>query len=197
MPNKPATSTAAGKNKRNMPTFLVNGSHPGALKLTSSQPGLSVRAMRNRQSIRQHHPWLCASDTSTPATCLRPPLLPLHRIEPRTDARHHAVVARQHLDRPAQAAFGVGEPHLARFLALLGTEPHALMAPDAGTFLAFGGLPCRRVDIARAPTVFDHETRRVPGIERGDEVPAMAAERDRDTAVFAGGEIVALADIVE
>src|SRR6266436_8992631 len=109
---------------------------------------------------------------------LRPPLLPLHRVEPWTNPGHHVVVAGQHLDRAPQAAFRIGEPHLPRLLAQLGGEPHAVMAPDAGTFPTFRGLPGRRLDVARAPAVLDHETRRVPGIERGHEVPAVAAQRE-------------------
>src|SRR5580704_6565459 len=71
------------------------------------------------------------------------------------------------------------------------------MAPETRSLLALGGLPCLKVDLAGTPAIFDHESRRIPGVERGDEVPAMPAERDGEAAVLGAGEIIALTDVVE
>src|SRR5215468_4351624 len=116
--------------------------------------------------------------------CSRPPLLLLHVVEPGADARHHLVVSRQHLDRAAQPALGIGEPHGARFGALFGREPGAVVAPDAGALLALGGLPIAGVDVAGAPAILGHEPGRVPGVERGDEIAAMAPQRHGEAALF-------------
>src|SRR6516165_11095969 len=71
------------------------------------------------------------------------------------------------------------------------------MAPQARSLLALGGLPSLNVDLAGAPSMLDHEARRVPGVERGDEVPAMPTEGDGKAAVLGAGQIIALADVVE
>ena len=121
----------------------------------------------------------------------------LHAVPPWTDARHHLVVAVHHLDRPAIAAFGILQPQRAGLGLVLGRQPSAVVAPHAGTFLALIGLPGLDVDRTRAPAVFDHERRRRPAIERGDEVAGVPAERGRDSPRFAQRNIVALSDIVE
>src|ERR1700724_235590 len=82
---------------------------------------------------------------------LRALLLLFHSIEPRANPGHDVVVPLQHLDGPAQPALRIGEPHLARFLAQLGRQPHAVMAPDAGALQALRGLPRPRVDVSCTP----------------------------------------------
>src|SRR5712691_326426 len=121
----------------------------------------------------------------------------LHVVPPGTDAGHAVVVALDHLHRLALAVLGRLDAEQARFLFLFRRHPAALVAPQARTELALERLPGVVVDQLPAPAVFHQEAGRIPGVERGDVVAGMAAERDADTLGIAAREIVALADVVE
>src|SRR5262249_23222566 len=118
-----------------------------------------------------------------------------HAVPPGADAEHDIVIARDHLDRLALAVLGGLDAELARFLLLFRRHPAALGTPS--TQFALEGLRGFVVDRLAAPAVLHQKARRVPGIERGDVIAGMAAERDADALGVAEREIVALAHIVE
>src|SRR5215475_9683251 len=120
-----------------------------------------------------------------------------HAVPPRADAGHGIVIARDHLDRLALTVLGGLDAELARFLLLFRRHPAALVTPQARTEFALERLPGVVVDQLAAPAVLHQKARRVPGIERGDVIAGMAAERDADALGVAEREIVALAHIVE
>src|SRR5262249_27824950 len=119
------------------------------------------------------------------------------RIPPRAHARHEPVIALDHVDRLAQAARCAGDANVAGLDALFRGEPHALVPPHARAPGDFFRLPIVEVAAATAPAVFDHEAGRRIGVERGDLVVDVAAERGADAALLAEREIIALPDVVE
>src|SRR6266568_1312051 len=120
----------------------------------------------------------------------------LHAVPPGTDPRRELIIAFHHLHRPAIALGAEIEAQLARGGLVLRREPGAIVPPQARALLALAGLPGVGVDRARAPAVFDHESGRRPGVERGDEIAGMAAERRRHAAL-AERDVVALAEVIE
>src|SRR5579883_834299 len=75
----------------------------------------------------------------------------LQAVPPGTDARHHLVIAGNHLHGTSEAVSGVLEPQRTRFGAVFGRQPGAVVAPHARAFLALRRLPSRGIDRARAP----------------------------------------------
>src|SRR6516162_890918 len=135
---------------------------------------------------------------STRSTYLLPSLATLfHAVPPGADAGHEIVIAREHLDRLALAVLGGLDAEPARVLLLFRRHPAPLVPPQARTEFALQRLPGVVVDQLAAPAVLDQKARRVPGVERGDVIAGMAAERDADALGLAEREIVALAHIVE
>src|SRR5712691_2641963 len=121
----------------------------------------------------------------------------LHAVPPGADAGHEIVIAREHLDRLALAVLGGLDAEPARVLLLFRRHPAPLVPPQARTEFALERPPGAVVDQLAAPAVLDQKARRVPGVERGDVIAGMAAERDADALRLAEREIVALAHIVE
>src|SRR5215216_1420497 len=132
---------------------------------------------------------------SASLTRASPHRLGLDAVPPRTGAGRELVVAVHDLDRPAIALLGELQAQLARARALLGGKPCAFVSPHAGAFFSLERLPGCGIDAATAPSVLDHEIRRRPGIERGQEIAGMAAKRGRQAAFFRHGQIVTLADV--
>src|SRR5689334_2884510 len=84
-----------------------------------------------------------------------------------------------------------------RFGVIRRRQPAPVVPPQARAFFALIGLPVLDVDRARAPAVFDHESRGRPRVKRCDEVTGVPAERYRNTAFVGERQIVALADVIE
>src|SRR5262252_9172943 len=104
----------------------------------------------------------------------------LHAVPPGADAGHAIVVALDHLHRLTLAVLGGLDAEEARLLFLLRGHPAPLVAPQARAELALERLPGVVVDHLPAPAVLDEEARRIPGVERGDIIAGMAAQRDAD-----------------
>src|SRR5262249_24818653 len=120
-----------------------------------------------------------------------------HAVPPGAHARHAVVIAFDHLHRTALAVLRRLDAQAARFLFLFRRHPAALVSPEAGAELALERLPAAVVDQLAAPSVFDQEARWIPGVERGDIIAGMAAQRDADALGLAERKIIALAHIVE
>src|ERR1700745_1764913 len=118
---------------------------------------------------------------STRSTDLLPrPAALLHAVPPGADAGHEIVIAREYLDRLALGVLGGLDAEPARVLLLFRPHPAPVVAPHAPLEFALERPPGVVVDQLAAPAVLDQKARRVPGIERGDVIAGMAAERDAD-----------------
>src|SRR5262249_49506659 len=121
----------------------------------------------------------------------------LHAVPPGADARHEIVIAREHLDRLALAVLGGLDAELARVLLLFRRHPTPLVPPQARAEFALERPPGAVVDQLAAPAALHQKARPGPGVERGDVIAGMAAQRDADALGLTEREIVALAHIVE
>src|SRR5260370_11027278 len=132
------------------------------------------------------------------STYLLPRLATLfHAVRPGKDAGDEIVIAREHLDRRALAVLGGLDAEPARVLLLFRRHPAPRVPPQARTEFALERPPGAVVDQLAAPAVLDQKARRVPGVERGDVIAGMAAERGADALGLPERGIVALARGVE
>src|SRR5262249_48841897 len=157
--------------------------------------GINRRLSRISRMRAERVPLMRA--TAFTGTDRSPHRLALDAVPPGTDAGRELVVAVDHLHRPAIALSGELQAQLARARLLLGRAPGGAAPPRAGPSRALARVPGGGVDAAAAPAVFHHEARRRPGVERGEEIAGMSAERGGEPPLLADREIVTLPDIVE
>src|SRR3954467_14455202 len=118
------------------------------------------------------------------------------RVPPGARAGHQPVVSLEHLHRLANAIPGELPAHRARLVALLRREPGAFMPPEAWAD-RFLWCPVAGLDEASTPTVFDHEARRRPRVERGNVIVRVTAESRADALGVGQRDVIGLPDVVE